>query len=140
MRTPSYDADTVHRLPRLVVRLATSVLPRGQVRARYRRELDAELHALPRRRQLSFALGVLRRSWELRIATTRAVDAALDVVPRPRRPVGCALNLRHRWRLEHTDDGTLYRRCQRCGKDDDGTFHPVRGTDYGYGVNITSSW
>lgn len=31
----------------------------------------------------------------------------------------CKLNLRHDWHLEHADDGTKYKRCKRCGKDDD---------------------
>lgn len=31
----------------------------------------------------------------------------------------CRLNLRHQWHLEHTDDGGVYKRCLRCGKDDD---------------------
>jgi hypothetical protein len=31
----------------------------------------------------------------------------------------CKLNIRHDWHIEHTDDGALYRRCKRCGKDDD---------------------
>jgi hypothetical protein len=140
VRTPAHGEPSAGRLARFVLRLATQVLPSGQVRARYRRELDAALHALPRRRQLGFALGMLRRSWDLRMATTRAVDPALELIPASRRPVGCALNLRHQWHLEHTEDGMLYRRCRRCRKDDDGTFHAVNGTDYGYGVNITSSW
>lgn len=32
----------------------------------------------------------------------------------------CRFNIRHDWHTEHADDGTLYRRCRRCGKDDDG--------------------
>jgi len=32
----------------------------------------------------------------------------------------CKLNIRHDWHVEHADDGALYRRCKRCGKDDDG--------------------
>lgn len=31
----------------------------------------------------------------------------------------CKLNIRHEWHIEHTDDGCLYKRCIRCGKDDD---------------------
>lgn len=30
----------------------------------------------------------------------------------------CKLNMRHEWHLEHTEDGRLYKRCLRCGKDD----------------------
>ncbi|UEL29477.1 hypothetical protein [Pseudarthrobacter sp. L1SW] len=31
----------------------------------------------------------------------------------------CKLNVRHEWHLEHAEDGGVYRRCRRCGKDDD---------------------
>lgn len=31
----------------------------------------------------------------------------------------CKLNIRHDWHVEHAEDGTMYRRCRRCGKDDD---------------------
>ena len=31
----------------------------------------------------------------------------------------CKLNLRHDWHVEHTDDGRHFRRCVRCGRDDD---------------------
>ncbi len=31
----------------------------------------------------------------------------------------CRLNLQHDWHIEHTDDGAIYKRCKRCGKDDD---------------------
>ena len=32
----------------------------------------------------------------------------------------------HRWAAEKTADGELYRRCRRCGKDDDG-IRAIRG-------------
>lgn len=31
----------------------------------------------------------------------------------------CKLNIRHEWHTEHAEDGSLYKRCLRCGKDDD---------------------
>jgi hypothetical protein len=31
----------------------------------------------------------------------------------------CKLNIRHEWHVEHAEDGSLYKRCLRCGKDDD---------------------
>ena len=31
----------------------------------------------------------------------------------------CKLNIRHDWHTEHAEDGALYKRCKRCGKDDD---------------------
>jgi hypothetical protein len=35
------------------------------------------------------------------------------------RLVLCGLNLHHQWRWHSTDDGERYRRCFRCGKDDE---------------------
>jgi hypothetical protein len=32
----------------------------------------------------------------------------------------CKLRI-HDWHIEHTDDGGLYKRCLRCGKDDSGS-------------------
>jgi hypothetical protein len=31
----------------------------------------------------------------------------------------CKLNIHHQWHVEHAEDGSLYKRCRRCGKDDD---------------------
>lgn len=31
----------------------------------------------------------------------------------------CKLNIQHDWHVEHAEDGSLYSRCRRCGKDDD---------------------
>jgi hypothetical protein len=28
------------------------------------------------------------------------------------------LHIQHDWHVEHTEDGALYKRCKRCGKDD----------------------
>ncbi|MEV4953408.1 hypothetical protein MRBLAR21_001877 [Paenarthrobacter nitroguajacolicus] len=36
------------------------------------------------------------------------------------RKLMCKLNLGHQWHVEHTDDGSRYLRCTRCGKYDDG--------------------
>jgi hypothetical protein len=43
----------------------------------------------------------------------------------------CKLNIRHDWHVEHTEDGSLYKRCLTCGKDDD------RG---GGGTGTFSAW
>lgn len=32
----------------------------------------------------------------------------------------CKFNLHHHWHVEHAEDGGLYKRCLRCGKDGDG--------------------
>ncbi|TQJ36748.1 hypothetical protein FBY36_4056 [Arthrobacter sp. SLBN-122] len=29
----------------------------------------------------------------------------------------CKFNVRHEWHIEHTEDGAIYKRCLRCGKD-----------------------
>lgn len=39
----------------------------------------------------------------------------------------CKLNLRHEWHIEHADDGIVYKRCRRCGKDDDERGKGIRG-------------
>jgi hypothetical protein len=31
----------------------------------------------------------------------------------------CKFNIRHGWHVEHAEDGSVYKRCRRCGKDDD---------------------
>ncbi len=33
------------------------------------------------------------------------------------RTVCCRTRIHHRWALQRTDDGELYKRCSRCGKD-----------------------
>jgi hypothetical protein len=51
----------------------------------------------------------------------------------------CKLNISHKWHVEHAEDGSLYKRCLRCGKDDDerqrgcrcGTSSPSLGTASG---------
>lgn len=100
-----------------LVRLATRMLPAGDVRQRYRCELVADLSYLNRSHQLSYATGVWTTAWALRreLSQELTVDDTLSI---PTRPIGCGLNLRHRWRWESTEDGSRYRRCQRCGKDD----------------------
>lgn len=45
---------------------ATRVLPRGEIRRRYQRELFAEMSAMPAARQLRYALGTLTTAWSLR--------------------------------------------------------------------------
>ncbi len=31
----------------------------------------------------------------------------------------CKFNVHHEWHTEHAEDGALYKRCLRCGKDGD---------------------
>ena len=109
---------------RAVVRLALVLVPRGPLRSRWTSELDADLAQLPRRQQPAFAVRVLLRSWALRRAVrTVGPDSAAHV------PIGCMIGLSHNWHLEHTEDGSLYWRCRRCGKDDDGLWRRSFGID-----------
>jgi hypothetical protein len=99
-----------------LVRLATTLLPPGDLRQRYRCELVADLQYLDRPRQLSYATGVLSIAWALREELTKE-SAMDDTTSTPTIPLLCRLNLRHRWHLEFTEDNTRYSRCLRCGKD-----------------------
>lgn len=119
-RRPSHTA-------RWLIHTAVHVLPRGSVRVRYDRELTAELYGMTLGRQLRHALGVISTMGTLRTAVAgqpASVAETVGAVAR-RTPLGCRLGLRHRWSREHADDGSLYWRCARCGKDWD---ERVRGS------------
>lgn len=105
--------------------VAVHVLPAGATRDRYRLEHDAELRALPADRQVTYALGALVTSGDLRRATSSVTtgSAVTEQLASVRRPLQCRLNLRHSWRWETTSDGGRFRRCQRCGKDHPGIPH-----------------
>jgi hypothetical protein len=112
----------VNRTARVLVYLAVHMLPTGATRDRYRVEHDAELRSLPTGRQLSYAVGALVTSVDLRRATSSfategSVTEHLTTVGKP---VLCRLNLRHSWRWQSTTDGGRFRRCERCGKDHSG--------------------
>lgn len=49
----------------------------------------------------------------------------------------CKLNIRHEWHLEHAEDGGVYKRCRRCGKDDDQRGEGTRG-DYSAWIGPTA--
>lgn len=51
--------------------------------------------------------------WIGRSASLRRSEMAMF------KAVLCKLNIRHEWHVNHAEDGSVYRRCQRCGKDDD---------------------
>ena len=96
---------------RATVMAATRRLPVGEVRLRYRLELLAELWGLPRRRQASYAWGVL--------CTARSLTSAVrhpDPTAKTRPPLACRLHLRHRWHVVSADDGSSHwRECIHCG-------------------------
>ena len=108
-----------------LVRLATTLLPSGDVRQRYRYELVADLQYLDHPHQLSYATGVVSTAWALREELTKE-SAMNDTTSTPAIPLMCRLNLHHRWHLEFTEDNQRYSRCLRCGKD-----NPRLG---GYGI------
>jgi hypothetical protein len=111
---------------RVLVRAATTTLPSGAVRERYRREHLGELSALPTADQVHYAIGALATSWALRRALIKERDMTTTPT-RPAKPLLCRLNLHHRWHAEHNLMGEPFRRCLKCGKDDPGPWGPPPG-------------
>ena len=99
----------------LMIKMAVRALPEA-VRDRYRRELMAELRDT--RQAYRFAWRVLVRAPALRAAVQPALA---------HRPLQCRLHVHHFATLS-TEDGLRFRRCVRCGVDDDGTFRSVPNT------------
>lgn len=115
------------RSARWTVAVATSVLPRGSCRARYRQEFLAELHVLAPPDQGHFAAGILSTAWTLRRALRK--DPVMHDV-KLSKPWRCRFG-HHRWKTASADDGALFRRCARCGKDHPGASSG--GMDYIHG-------
>jgi hypothetical protein len=112
-------SDAAHRpavTARCAVVTATAVLPRGPLRSRYRQELLAELYFIDGSAQFRFSVGILLRAWALRRALTEEGTVFHDTMPHT--PVPCRLNLHHQYQMTSTEDGSRFRRCRRCGKDD----------------------
>jgi hypothetical protein len=102
-----------------LVRLATSLLPPGEARQRYRYELVSDLQYLDRPHQLTYATGVMSTAWALRRELTQEANAMTDTTDTPLIPLACKLNLHHDWHyVTNPEDGTRSRVCARCGKDD----------------------
>ncbi len=110
---------------RVLVGAATVTLPAGPARERYRLEHLGELSALPAGGQVHYAVGALATSWALRRALFQESDMTTTTT-RSGKPLLCRLNLHHRYRKQYNPAGEVYRRCDRCGKDDPGD--PPRGT------------
>lgn len=95
-----------------LVELAVAVLPAGQ-RARYGRELYAELYGMTRTQQLRHALQVLLHAWALRtalLATTQEGPAMVTTS----KPWRCRLR-RHRWdERENPETHEWYEVCVLC--------------------------
>ena len=115
-------------------RLATHALPAGAARDRYRQEFLSELYDLRRARQAAYTCGVLSRTWALRTAVTSSVrPPSGDVMTTKtlRTPLLCALNLKHAWVIRSTEDGSRYRVCRRCGRENDPTNTLAPGIGFG---------
>jgi hypothetical protein len=104
---------------RWLIHTAVRLLPPGPTRVRYDRELTAELYGMTLGRQFRHALGVLCSMGALRTAIAGAPPSMAEsvTVAVARKPLICRLNIRHRWKREHAEDGSLYWRCARCGRD-----------------------
>ena len=99
--------------PRLLVELGLGKLSLAD-QVRYREEVWAELHELPRLRQVTAALSF----WSGSRALQRACDGtARESFWMPRKDVRCLLHVHHMVRVHdrQTPHG-YYRECSRCGK------------------------
>ncbi|WP_147455849.1 hypothetical protein [Nocardioides mangrovicus] len=100
--------------------LALRLLP-VEVRARYREETEADLADLRGHRRARYVIGFWLTVPALRHALRRP-QIGLDG---HRIRLRCRLGLHH-WHTYRTADNAPYRRCDRCGHDDD-LGHPVAG-------------
>ncbi|WP_375425833.1 hypothetical protein [uncultured Friedmanniella sp.] len=109
------------------------MLPAGQ-RERYAREFVAELHGMPRSRQLRHSLNVLACSWALRTAlsTTNAPSPEETIMTTTaRRPWPCRLR-RHRWDdRQNPETAERYEICLRCDAYRD---RPAAAPGAGFGI------
>jgi hypothetical protein len=121
--TRAASAPGVTTTARVLVRAATTTLPSGALRERYRREHLGELSALPSTDQIHYALGALATSWALRRALNTEKTMGTIVI-RSTKPLLCRLNLHHRWAGQYNPAGEPYRRCRLCGKDGTGNQGP----------------
>jgi hypothetical protein len=106
---------------RLVVGLATWMLPTPADRRRYQAEFVAELHGMPPAQQLRYAAGVLSQAVALRAALGNDPGPTEEVTMMSfRRRFACRVLRLHDWRLRSSEDGGRYRACAVCGRDDAG--------------------
>ena len=122
------------RVCRLALAAVVQVLPRGDVRDRYRQEFLAELHELDGRRRARHLAGLAPGTVRISGIVRRAARLHWEelVGPRPKRPLLCLLNLRHRWHQASTEDGERFTVCSRCGKDFPVRDGRTRNSDGGY--------
>jgi hypothetical protein len=106
-------------VPQRLVATAAQALPPAH-RGRYRQEFTAELHGMPRSRQLRHSAQVLSRAWALRGALDKKTTAPIgeEAMTQLRTiPLRCRLNLWHTWRRFSTEDGARYSACAKCRKE-----------------------
>ena len=102
-----------------MVQLAARTLPPVH-RLRYEGEFIAELYGMAPPNQLRYAARVLTHAWLLRGALNSAPatigEEAMSLIPAV--PLICRFNLRHKWQIISTEDGSNhYWACRVCGKD-----------------------
>jgi hypothetical protein len=116
-----------------VVRAVALLMPGADQRDRYRLEFSAELYGMDRRHQAVHTLQVLSTAPALRHALRTSVhdrvakEIAMSTTHVTAKPLLCRLNLRHRWVTRSTEDGSRFRTCARCGKDDSRRNGPLDG-------------
>jgi hypothetical protein len=138
-KTPAGGGSSAAVWPSRLERLAARALPAGAARERYRAEFLAELYGMTPGQQTRHTIGVLSHAWALRMAVTSQGQLAggteVMETQTDTRPLLCRLNLYHVWRWHSTDDGSRYRRCVRCHKDDSRTRGPLDQNGFGVGVS-----
>ena len=73
---------------------------------------------MPKAQQRRHSARVLTSAWALRTTLDAAPGTNGEtVVLKIRRPLGCRLNVNHRWLWLSTEDGDRFERCRKCGKD-----------------------
>lgn len=116
-----------------IVQLAARTLP-SLHRLRYEGEFVAELYGMARTDQLRHAIQILAYAWVLRSALNSAPATIGEeaVSHLPAIPLTCRLNLRHKWRMFSTEDGSNhYWVCAICDrKKSDGTSSLRGGIGY----------
>ena len=122
------------RVPLRIVRLAARALPAVH-RDRYEGEFTAELYGMARHRQIGHATQVLTHALALRAALdSTPATIGEETMTRVRTiPIGCRLNLRHKWHIVSTEDGRdRYWSCKVCGKEKPARGAPAGPTAGGY--------
>ena len=112
-----------------IVQLAARTQP-SRHRLRYEGEFIAELYGMARTDQVRHATQILAHAWFLRNALNSAPAAIGEeaVSHLPTIPLTCRLNLRHKWRMFSTEDGSNhYWVCAICDRKKSDSTSSLRG-------------